>query len=52
MWIEHYGDLIIENLRTGDTCKANFPQSSWWSGICMDVTGGLFKKDGTQVYVP
>lgn len=49
LWIEHFGDLIIENLKTGDMCKGTFTQSGWLSGVVTRVTGGIFQKDGTKV---
>jgi len=47
MWIEHHGELKINNLKTGDTCNANFKKCGFFSnGVDYKVEGYIQDSDG------
>ncbi|KAN0038853.1 hypothetical protein ACTA71_001045 [Dictyostelium dimigraforme] len=46
MWIEHYGDLIVENHNTGEKAIINFQKSGWFEGTQRKVQGEILDSRG------
>lgn len=44
--IEHYGELVIRNLNTGEMCKITFKESSLFASAKRAVTGTIFNAEG------
>lgn len=52
MWIEHYGDMTIRNLTTGDYAIVEFSKSGVFKiGAEYKLAGCVFDKSGKKMYV-
>lgn len=52
MWIEHYGNMEIQNIKTGDTCIIKFKKSGLFEGTRYEVSGNITDSEGSKrVYV-
>lgn len=52
MWLEHYGDIDITNLTTGERCVVEFPKAGFFADKPeTKISGHIFDKDGKKVYV-
>jgi len=50
MWIEHYGDLVIKNITTGDSVTVEFTKSGLWKIGCeYKVAGVVTDKAGKKI---
>jgi len=51
MWLEHYGEIDITNVTTGERCVVEFPQARFLlnSGPDFRISGHIFDKDGNKV---
>lgn len=49
MWIEHYGDMKIENLLNGDSCVLNFKKCGMFEGVRYDIEGYIVDKNGQKI---
>ncbi|EGC30730.1 hypothetical protein DICPUDRAFT_157492 [Dictyostelium purpureum] len=49
MWIEHYGELTVENHNTGEKAIINFQKSGWFEGTQKKISGGIFDAQGNTV---
>ncbi|EGG18114.1 oxysterol binding family protein [Cavenderia fasciculata] len=50
IWLDHYGDLIIENHTTGDKCVLKFAKSGWLGAGRYVVTGELLDSEDEVRY--
>jgi len=48
MWIEHYGKMIFQNIRTGDSCTIKFKKSGLFEGTRYDVSGNIVNSEGEK----
>jgi len=49
MWMEYFGELIVDNLTTGDTCTLKFSKTGWLAGGPDYLVAGYIKnKDGQR----
>lgn len=48
MWIEHYGNMVFKNLRTGDSCEIKFKKSGLFEGTRYDVSGDILNSEGQK----
>jgi len=46
LWLDHYGDLTIENHTTGEKCVMKFTKSGWLGAGRYTVSGDIFDKEG------
>jgi hypothetical protein len=46
LWLDHYGDLSIENHTTGDKVLLKFSKAGWLGAGRYNVTGDILDKDG------
>jgi hypothetical protein len=52
MWIEHYGDLTLRNLNTGDYAVIEFSKSGVFKiGTEYKIAGMVFDKNNKKMYV-
>lgn len=49
-YLEHYGDLQIDNLQTSDSAKMTFKESSFFSSGNNEVSGFISDPSGNKVY--
>lgn len=50
MWMEYFGEMIVDNLTTGATCTLKFSKTGWLaSGPNYEVTGYIKNKDGKKL---
>ncbi|EFA79665.1 oxysterol binding family protein [Heterostelium album PN500] len=45
MWLDHYGDLVIENHTTGDKCVLKFAKSGWLGAGRYTVSGEIMDSE-------
>eukprot|EP01132_Coremiostelium_polycephalum_P005894 gene5894-7339_t len=50
LWLDHYGDLTIENHETGDKCVLKFAKSGWLGAGRYSVTGEIMDSEGELRY--
>eukprot|EP01133_Synstelium_polycarpum_P003941 gene3941-4563_t len=50
MWLDHYGDLVIENHSTGDKCVMKFNKSGWLGAGRYTITGEILDSEGEVRY--
>lgn len=48
-WIEHYGDLEVRNLTTGDSCTILFTKSGFFESTRYDVSGDIVNSKGKKI---
>lgn len=48
-WIEMYGEMTIKNLTTGEWCRLNFKESSFFSTAKNDLVGTVHDSQGQKV---
>ncbi|SGY27552.1 BQ5605_C124g13324 [Microbotryum silenes-dioicae] len=48
--IDHFGDMIITNHRTGHVCKLTFKPRGWRSSGAAEVKGKVMDKDGKEFW--
>lgn len=48
--VEHYGDLTVKNLNTGEFAVLNFEQSSLFSSSDRKISGSVFDKNSKEAY--
>ncbi|KAM6495221.1 Oxysterol-binding domain containing protein [Amanita muscaria] len=48
--IDHYGDMVVTNHRTGDQCVLTFKPRGWRGKDAYEITGRVTDKDGNEVY--
>lgn len=48
-WIEHYGDLVVKNLTTGDSCTMKFTKSGFFEGKRYDISGDIINSKGEKI---
>lgn len=46
LWLDHYGELTIDNQTTGDKCVLKFNKSGWLGAGRYTVVGDVFDKSG------
>lgn len=50
MWIEHYGEIAIQNIRTGEKCVVDFPKAKFFEGKPQyKVKGGIYDRKGKKL---
>jgi len=50
MWLEHYGEVDITNVTTGERCVIDFPKSGFFGdGPDFRISGHIFDKHGNKV---
>jgi len=50
MWMEYFGDLIVDNLTTGSTCTIKFSKSGWLaSSPNYEVNGFIKNREGKKL---
>jgi len=50
MWLEHYGEIDITNLTTGERCVVEFPKAGFFAdGPDVKISGYIFDKEGNKV---
>jgi len=50
MWLEHYGEIDITNLTTGERCVVEFPKAGFFADKPeTKISGYIFDKDGKKV---
>lgn len=49
LWIEHYGDLIVRNLRNGDSCSMKFTKSGFFESTRYDISGEIVDCKGEKI---
>jgi len=47
LWIDHYGDCMIVNKKTGETAKINFKACGWFSKGWHEISGEICDAKGT-----
>ncbi|KAJ1658071.1 hypothetical protein IWQ61_002635 [Dispira simplex] len=47
-WMEHYGDLVVVNHRTGETCRLTFKQSGWRGNNLYAIEGVSKDEQGLE----
>ena len=51
LWIDNYGEMMIRNHKTGDYCKLDFKQYSYFgSGEVGAVSGVVYNKHNVPLY--
>jgi len=50
LWLDHYGDLNIENHTTGEKVQLKFSKAGWLGAGRYNVTGDILDKDGKVRY--
>lgn len=51
LWLDHYGDLILNNHTTGDRCVLRFHKAGYFGAGRCAITGEVMDKDGNVKYV-
>lgn len=46
LWLDHYGDLVLNNHTTGDRCVMKFNKAGYFGAGRFAVTGEVMDKDG------
>ena len=46
MWIEYYGDSVVENLTTGDKCVLSYERAGWFGRYSYKASGFCTTRDG------
>jgi oxysterol-binding protein 1 len=46
--IDHYGDMVVTNHRTGDTCTLTFKPRGWRGGNACEIKGKVVDKAGEE----
>ncbi|KAI8867569.1 hypothetical protein GQ42DRAFT_164702 [Ramicandelaber brevisporus] len=49
-WIEHYGDMVVTNYRTGEVCTLTFKQRAWLSNDIFQIEGTSVDRSGNTVW--
>ncbi|KAL1922967.1 uncharacterized protein VTP21DRAFT_9343 [Calcarisporiella thermophila] len=49
-WIDHYGDMIIKNHRTGEECQLTFKARGWRGKDAFEVRGKTFDARGNAIW--
>ncbi|KAG0324174.1 hypothetical protein BGZ99_002137 [Dissophora globulifera] len=49
-WIDNYGDMIITNHRTGETCKLTFKARGWRGKDAFEIRGFAADASGKEVW--
>ncbi|KAF9427712.1 hypothetical protein BGZ94_004340 [Podila epigama] len=49
-WIDNYGDMVITNHRTGETCQLTFKARGWRGKDAYEIRGFASDAKGTQVW--
>lgn len=50
VWVDSYGDLVITNHQTGESCHMKLHAKSWWGrNNYAEVTGHILDRNGDQV---
>ncbi|KAF9432986.1 hypothetical protein BGZ76_010030 [Entomortierella beljakovae] len=49
-WIDNYGDMIITNHRTGETCKLTFKARGWRGKDAYEIRGFATDSKGSEVW--
>jgi len=50
MWLEHYGEIEIVNLTTGEKCVIEFPKAGFFdSAPTTNISGHIYDKEGKKV---
>ncbi|ORX87354.1 hypothetical protein K493DRAFT_359914 [Basidiobolus meristosporus CBS 931.73] len=50
IYLDHYGDMVITNHRTGETCTLTFKQRGWLSSDINVIEGVVKDKSGNSVW--
>ncbi|KAK9761276.1 hypothetical protein K7432_013943 [Basidiobolus ranarum] len=50
IYLDHYGDMVITNHRTGETCTLTFKQRGWISSDVNVIEGLVKDKNGNSVW--
>ncbi|KAI3641018.1 hypothetical protein MIR68_001896 [Amoeboaphelidium protococcarum] len=50
LYVQHFGDLVVTNHSTGDTCTVTFKQSGWTSRNQYELEGDVKSADGKVIY--
>ncbi|EIW72252.1 hypothetical protein TREMEDRAFT_70659 [Tremella mesenterica DSM 1558] len=48
--IDHYGDLVVTNHRTGETCTLTFKPRGWRGKDAFEIKGTVRNGDGTEAW--
>ncbi|KAG0254278.1 hypothetical protein DFQ27_006940 [Actinomortierella ambigua] len=49
-WIDHYGDMIITNHHSGETCKLTFKPRGWRGKDAFEIRGFAYDRTGKEVW--
>ncbi|KAF9979011.1 hypothetical protein BGZ73_007112 [Actinomortierella ambigua] len=49
-WIDHYGDMIITNHHSGETCKLTFKPRGWRGKDAYEIRGFAYDRTGKEVW--
>ncbi|KAG0230016.1 hypothetical protein BGW42_001179 [Actinomortierella wolfii] len=49
-WIDHYGDMIITNHHSGETCKLTFKPRGWRGKDAYEIRGFAYDNAGREVW--
>jgi oxysterol-binding protein 1 len=47
LWIDHYGDMVVTNHSTGETCTLTFKAAGWRGKSQYEIEGKVQAKDGS-----
>jgi len=49
MWVEHFGDLVISNMKNGEKCVISFKKAGFFGSVNHQVTGHIERPSGRKV---
>lgn len=50
LWMDHFGQLAVKNLRTGDVCNLTFEKCGWLSRGRYEVSGYVKTSEGKETH--
>eukprot|EP01126_Amoeba_proteus_P021891 TRINITY_DN2226_c0_g2_i4.p1 TRINITY_DN2226_c0_g2~~TRINITY_DN2226_c0_g2_i4.p1 ORF type:complete len:492 (-),score=85.87 TRINITY_DN2226_c0_g2_i4:109-1584(-) len=48
-WLEHYGQLVVEDLSDGTDCRVDFHAGSWFRGVNYEIEAEIFDSQWNKV---
>jgi len=50
-WLEHFGELIVTNIKTGDQCVVDFKKSGFMQGPNYKIDGKIINKNTSETVI-